>query len=196
MPAEDGRSSSGSAISLERMKVREIPICRPPLGRRTLLKRRRALGAAVAIAIASSSGGAFAVDNVWTGAVDNNYNNPGNWRSHYDTTAPEIIEQTGGRLTHFVAGLGTSGTLMGTGRFLKEQNPEIKVIAIEPPLGERVEVAPPPVGGAAQAVEEDDRRAAAAARLPEGVRRQLDTPSIGLRDHRRMRECSTIRQRS
>ena len=43
------------------------------------------------------------------------YSNESNWRAHYDTTAPEIIEQTGGRLTHFVAGLGTSGTFMGTG---------------------------------------------------------------------------------
>ena len=43
------------------------------------------------------------------------YNNPGNWRAHYDTTAPELIEQTGGRLTHFVAGLGTSGTFVGVG---------------------------------------------------------------------------------
>ena len=51
------------------------------------------------------------------------YNNPGNWRSHYDTTAPEIIEQTGGRLTHFVAGLGTSGTFVGVGRRLREINP-------------------------------------------------------------------------
>src|SRR5215510_6964664 len=47
------------------------------------------------------------------------YNNPGNWRAHYDTTALEIIEQTGGRLTHFVAGLGTSGTFVGVGRRLR-----------------------------------------------------------------------------
>ena len=46
------------------------------------------------------------------------YSNDGNWRAHFDTTGPEIIEQTGGRLTHFVAGLGTSGTFMGTGRAL------------------------------------------------------------------------------
>src|SRR5215216_7930140 len=48
------------------------------------------------------------------------YNNPGNWRAHYDTTAPELIEQTGGSLTHFVAGLGTSGTFVGVGRRLRE----------------------------------------------------------------------------
>ena len=55
------------------------------------------------------------------------YNNPGNWRAHYDTTAPEILEQTGGRLTHFVAGLGTSGTFVGVGRKLREVNPSHSV---------------------------------------------------------------------
>lgn len=60
------------------------------------------------------------------------YNNPGNWRSHYDTTAPEIIEQTGGRLTHFVAGLGTSGTFIGAGRRLREFNPAIRLVSVQP----------------------------------------------------------------
>jgi len=60
------------------------------------------------------------------------YNNPNNWKAHYQTTAKEIWEQTGGRVTHLVAGIGTSGTLMGTGRRLKELNPKIEVIAVEP----------------------------------------------------------------
>jgi S-sulfo-L-cysteine synthase (O-acetyl-L-serine-dependent) len=60
------------------------------------------------------------------------YNNPGNWLSHYDTTAPEIIEQTDGRLTHFVAGLGTSGTFIGVGRRLREVNPAIRLISVQP----------------------------------------------------------------
>jgi len=60
------------------------------------------------------------------------YNNPSNPLSHYDTTGPEIIEQTNGRVTHFVASIGTSGTIMGTGRRLKEFNPAIQVIAVEP----------------------------------------------------------------
>ena len=60
------------------------------------------------------------------------YNNAGNWRSHYDTTAPEMIEQTGGRLTHFVAGLGTSGTFVGAGRRLREFNPAIRLISVQP----------------------------------------------------------------
>jgi S-sulfo-L-cysteine synthase (O-acetyl-L-serine-dependent) len=60
------------------------------------------------------------------------YNNDGNWRAHYDTTAPEIIEQTSGRLTHFVAGLGTSGTFIGTGRRLRRFNPKIRLISFQP----------------------------------------------------------------
>jgi cysteine synthase B len=60
------------------------------------------------------------------------YSNESNWRAHYDTTAPEIIEQTAGRLTHFVAGLGTSGTFMGTGRALRRFNPAIKLISFQP----------------------------------------------------------------
>jgi cysteine synthase B len=60
------------------------------------------------------------------------YNNDANWLAHYDTTAPEIIEQTSGRLTHFVAGLGTSGTFIGTGRRLRRFNPSIKLISFQP----------------------------------------------------------------
>src|SRR5215208_4316870 len=60
------------------------------------------------------------------------YSNEGNWRAHYDTTAPEIIEQTSGRITHFVAGLGTSGTFVGTGRRLRKFSPGIKLISFQP----------------------------------------------------------------
>jgi cysteine synthase B len=60
------------------------------------------------------------------------YSNDGNWRAHFDGTGPEIIEQTGGRITHFVAGLGTSGTFMGTGRALRQFNPAVKLISFQP----------------------------------------------------------------
>src|SRR4029450_9895921 len=66
------------------------------------------------------------------------YANEANPRAHYETTGPEIWRDAPD-VTHFVAGLGTTGTLMGVGRFLKEQNPEVRVGAIEPPVGERVE---------------------------------------------------------
>ena len=60
------------------------------------------------------------------------YGNPANWRAHYKTTANEIWEQTNGRITHFVAGLGTSGTFIGTTRRLKELNPAIRCISLQP----------------------------------------------------------------
>ena len=60
------------------------------------------------------------------------YSNPENWKAHYRTTAPEIWEQTHGRITHFVAGLGTSGTFVGTARRLKELNPAIRCISLQP----------------------------------------------------------------
>ena len=66
------------------------------------------------------------------------YENEANPRAHYETTGPEIWSAVPD-VTHFVAGLGTSGTLMGAGRFLKEQNPDIEVLAVEPPVGELVE---------------------------------------------------------
>jgi len=60
------------------------------------------------------------------------YNNDFNWRAHYDTTGPEIIKQVGRTLTHFVAGLGTSGTFIGTGRRLREFNEEIVLASVQP----------------------------------------------------------------
>ena len=62
----------------------------------------------------------------------NQYDNPANWQSHFNTTGPEIIQQTGGEVTHFVAGLGTSGTLTGAGRYLRQFNPGIQIIAGQP----------------------------------------------------------------
>lgn len=60
------------------------------------------------------------------------YSNPANWQAHYETTAPEIWRQTEGRITHFVAGLGTSGTFVGTARRLKEFNPAIQCTSLQP----------------------------------------------------------------
>ncbi len=60
------------------------------------------------------------------------YNNPANWQAHYQTTGVEIWQQTQGTVTHFLAGLGTSGTLMGTGRRLKDYNPDVEIVAVQP----------------------------------------------------------------
>ncbi len=63
------------------------------------------------------------------------YNNPANWKAHFEHTGPEIIKQTGGRLTHFVAAMGTSGTFMGVSRRLKRDLPEVKCISAQPSSG-------------------------------------------------------------
>jgi cystathionine beta-synthase len=77
----------------------------------------------VAKRIAAERPGAF---------LTNQYHNPANPRAHYETTGPELWEQTAGRITHFVAGLGTCGTISGAARFLKEKNPGVQVVGADP----------------------------------------------------------------
>ena len=71
-------------------------------------------------------------------ALANQYENEDNVRAHYETTGPEIWRQTEGRISYFVAGFGTTGTITGVGRYLKERNPAIRVIAVEPQPGHRL----------------------------------------------------------
>jgi len=71
--------------------------------------------------------------------MPNQFDNPSNIRAHYETTGREIIEQTGGDVDVFVAGLGTTGTLMGSGKRLKEFRSSIRIVAVEPLLGHRVQ---------------------------------------------------------
>jgi len=71
--------------------------------------------------------------------MPNQYANPSNPLAHYETTGPEIWRQTGGDLTIFTTGMGTSGTLMGVGRYLRERNPQIRIVGVEPRLGHKVQ---------------------------------------------------------
>lgn len=86
---------------------------------------------ALARSLAASEGGSRYV-------MPNQYENPDNVRAHYETTGPEIWRQTEGRVEYFLAGFGTTGTLTGTGRYLKERNPDVRIIAIEPQRGHRL----------------------------------------------------------
>ena len=71
--------------------------------------------------------------------MPNQFENPCNWMSHYETTAPEILSQTGGHITAFVAGMGTTGTLMGISRRLKEHDHKIKIVGVEPTEGHAIQ---------------------------------------------------------
>ena len=68
----------------------------------------------------------------------NQFANPDNWGAHYKTTGPEIWEATEGKITHFVSAMGTTGTIMGVSRYLKEQNPDIQIVGVQPTEGSRI----------------------------------------------------------
>ncbi len=147
-------SSGNTAIALAAMAVLEglpITITIPdgvPEEKKVLL---RMLGAEVwetpdelcpvdnprdgAIALARSIAGSVGGENfLWP----DQYSNPDNVRAHYETTGPEIWRQTDGLVETFVAGFGTCGTLSGVGRLLKEQNPDVRIVAVEPQKGHRL----------------------------------------------------------
>ncbi len=68
----------------------------------------------------------------------NQFANPDNWRAHYETTGPEIWRDTNGTITHFVSAMGTTGTIMGTSRFLKEKNAQVRIVGVQPADGAKI----------------------------------------------------------
>jgi cysteine synthase B len=94
--------------------------------------------------------------------MPNQYENPDNARAHVETTGPEIWEQTAGEVDYFVAGMGTTGTLMGTGRYLKSVKPEVRIVGVEPVVGHAIQglknMTESMVPGLFAADELDDRR--------------------------------------
>ncbi|HEU0177837.1 MAG TPA: cysteine synthase family protein [Blastocatellia bacterium] len=116
-----------------------VKICLPKNASEERKRILEAFGAELVLTdpLAGSDGAILAVREIVAANPDkyfypDQYNNPANWRAHYETTGVEIFEQTGGRITHFVAGVGTSGTFVGTGRRLRELKPEVKLISMQP----------------------------------------------------------------
>jgi cysteine synthase B len=71
--------------------------------------------------------------------MPNQFSNPSNWKAHYETTAPEILRDTAGKVEAVVAGMGTTGTLMGCSRYFREHHPDTKVVGVEPELNHRIQ---------------------------------------------------------
>ncbi|HEX9861146.1 MAG TPA: cysteine synthase family protein [Nitrospirota bacterium] len=119
-----------------------MPAC-VSMERRSILE---ALGAELALTAAElgTDGAIMEAHRILAATPDiyympNQFANHYNILAHYETTGPEIIEQTGGKVTHFVTGIGTTGTVMGVGQRLKEFNPDIKIIGVEPVMGHKIQ---------------------------------------------------------
>lgn len=116
-----------------------VKLCVPSNASPEVLKTIKAFGAELVLTspLESSDGAIRQARWVFEEEPDrtfyaDQYNNPANWRAHYETTGPEIWEQTEGTITHLIAGLGTSGTMMGTGRRLKELKPSVQLVSVQP----------------------------------------------------------------
>ncbi len=116
-----------------------VTLCVPANASSERITMLRALGAEVILTDASegSDGALLAARRLAQAKPSlywyaNQYNNDANWQAHYLTTGPEILEQSSGSVTHLVAGVGTSGTLVGTARFLREHVPDVHIIGVEP----------------------------------------------------------------
>ncbi len=138
LDASSGNTGAAYAM-IGAAKGYRVKLCVPANASPEILKSLRAFGAEVILTspLESSDGAIREAQRLARTEPDryfyaDQYNNPANWQAHYRTTAQEIWEQTEGHITHFIAGMGTSGTLMGAGRRLKELNPSIQVIAVQP----------------------------------------------------------------
>ena len=118
-----------------------VTLCLPENASEERKRILRALG--VELKLTSRSGGTDEAQEVARNMYEeqpdkyyyaDQYSNPSNWKAHYETTAPEILNQTDFKITHFVAGLGTTGTFTGTGRRLREYNPDIELVGLQPDI--------------------------------------------------------------
>jgi len=135
---EPTSGNTGIALALiAAVKGYEIELVMPENSTGERVATMEAFGARVTLTPADAGmEGAidFAREQVAKGGVLmlNQFGNPDNWRAHYETTGPEIWRDTKGSITHFVSAMGTTGTIMGTSRYLKEQNPSVRIVGVQP----------------------------------------------------------------
>ncbi len=121
----------------------EIELVMPENSTKERVQTMKAYGAKVILTPADGSMEAaidYAHEKVNKGGyfMLNQFANPDNYKMHFKTTGPEIWRDTNGQITHFVSSMGTTGTIMGVSRYLKEQNPEVQIVGVQPKVGARI----------------------------------------------------------
>jgi cysteine synthase B len=133
--------NTGIALAMiARLFGLEIELAMPANSTRERVLTMEAFGAKVTLTESIESARDYAVDKAASGeyVLLNQFENPDNYLAHYKTTGPEIFRDTAGEITHFVSSMGTTGTIMGTSMYLKEQNPSIQIIGCQPTEGSKI----------------------------------------------------------
>lgn len=133
--------NTGIALAMiARLYGLEIELAMPSNSTRERVLTMEAFGAKVTLTETIESARDYAVDKAASGEyiLLNQFENPDNYLAHYKTTGPEIFRDTDGKVTHFVSSMGTTGTIMGTSMYLKEQNPNIEIVGCQPTEGSKI----------------------------------------------------------
>jgi cysteine synthase B len=133
--------NTGIALAMiARLFGLEIELAMPSNSTRERVLTMEAFGAKVTLTESIESARDYAVDKAASGEyiLLNQFENPDNYLAHYKTTGPEIFRDTDGKVTHFVSSMGTTGTIMGTSMYLKEQNPNIQIVGCQPTEGSKI----------------------------------------------------------
>ncbi|MHA8050419.1 cysteine synthase CysM [Aquirufa sp. ROCK-SH2] len=133
--------NTGIALAMiARLYNLEIELAMPANSTRERVLTMEAFGAKVILTETIESARDYAVDKASKGdyILLNQFENPDNYLAHYKTTGPEIFRDTDGQVTHFVSSMGTTGTIMGTSMYLKEQNPSIQIVGCQPTEGSKI----------------------------------------------------------
>ncbi|MHA8053719.1 cysteine synthase CysM [Aquirufa sp. OSTEICH-129A] len=133
--------NTGIALAMiARLYNLEIELAMPANSTRERVLTMEAFGAKVTLTKSIEAARDYAVEKAETGEyiLLNQFENPDNYLAHYKTTGPEIFRDTLGKITHFVSSMGTTGTIMGTSMYLKEQNPNIQIVGCQPTEGSSI----------------------------------------------------------